>query len=112
VSARRLFPYAATFVVLLVVAAIFVIRPTPFIGVTPSAMASSLGGSVSAGGPVSCTEAGEDEWSCDAGAAGAAARSFDVTVNGFGCWTATPQGGKPVVGTPATITGCITVFDH
>lgn len=111
-SARRLFPYVATFVALLVVGAIFVIRPTPFIGVTPGAMASSLGGSVSARGPVSCTEAGEDEWSCDAGAKGAAARSFDVTVNGFGCWTATPEGGTPQVGTPATITGCITVFDH
>ena len=34
-SARRLFPYVATFVALLVVGAIFVIRPTPFIGVTP-----------------------------------------------------------------------------
>ena len=111
-SARRLFPYVATFVALLVVGAIFVIRPTPFIGVTPGAMASSLGGSVNAGGPVSCREAGEDEWSCDAGATGTAARSFDVTVNGFGCWTATPQGGRPVIGTQATITGCITVFDN
>jgi hypothetical protein len=111
VSARRLFPYVATFVALLVVATIFVIRPTPFIGVTPGAMASSLGDSAAAG-PVSCEESGEDEWSCDAGTATGGARSFDVTVNGFGCWTATPQGSGPEIGTPATITGCITVFDH
>jgi hypothetical protein len=110
---RRAFPYFATFVLVGILAAVFVLRPTPFIGVTAGSMASSLGGKLPATGAIDCTDRGEDEWSCAAsGATPARDRDYDVTVNGFGCWTATPAGGTAEVGTPATITGCISVFDH
>ena len=56
---RRAFPYVATLIVLLIVAGIFLLRPTPFIGVTADAMAASLKGTVP-GAAVSCDEAGED----------------------------------------------------
>ena len=109
---RRAFPYVATLIVLLIVAGIFLLRPTPFIGVTDDAMAASLKGTVP-GAAVSCDEAGEDEWTCKTTAPGANQdRTYDVTINGFGCWTATPAGGTPEVGTPATLSGCITILDH
>jgi hypothetical protein len=111
-SARRLFPYVATLVLVLGLAAVFVLRPSPFIGVTGGAIAASLGDSLPAAATASCKEAGEDEWTCDVSSPAGPARTYDVTVNGFGCWTATPAGGTAEIGTPATITGCITVFDH
>lgn len=114
-SARRLFPYVATLILVLVLATIFVLRPTPFIGATAGAMSASLGDALPAGSTVSCAEAGADGWSCDAsGISGpsGSARTYDVTVNGFGCWTATAIGGAARVGTSATITGCITLMDH
>ena len=110
---RRAFPYIATFVVVGILAAVFVLRPTPFIGVTAGSMASSLGGELPAAGMIDCTDRGEDEWSCaTSGPTAGQGRDYDVTVNGFGCWTATPASGEAEVGTPATLTGCITVFDH
>ena len=113
VSARRVFPYLATLFAVLILAGVFILRPTPFIGVTAGAMADSLASKLSAGGTVKCEEAGEDEWTCEtANASGGQSRTFDITVNGFGCWTATPAGGAPEVGTPATLTGCITLLDH
>lgn len=110
---RRAFPYIATLIVVGILAAVFALRPTPFIGVTADSMAASLGDKVPAADDISCSEQGEDEWRCSAaGATPDQDRDYDVTVNGFGCWTATPAGGTAEVGTPATLTGCITVFDH
>ena len=109
---RRAFPYVATLIVLLIVAGIFLLRPTPFIGVTSDAMAASLKGAAPIAS-VECDEAAENEWTCDTTAAGPGQdRSYDVTINGFGCWTATPAAGSPEVGTPATLSGCITILDH
>ena len=104
---RRLFPYLATLVVLLILAGVFFLRPTPFIGVTAAAMTRSLEGEVPAGESVSCEEAGEDAWSCTSAGTG-----YDVTVNGFGCWTAEPSSEVAQVAIPATLTGCITLRDH
>lgn len=110
---RRAFPYIATAVVVALLAGVFVLRPTPFIGVTADSLAASLQGKVPTATTIDCTERGEDQWSCDAvGRTSAAERSYDVTVNGFGCWTATPVGGVAAVATPPTLTGCISVFDH
>jgi hypothetical protein len=110
---RRLFPYVATFLVLLVVAVIFVLRPTPFIGVTGSELAGSLDDAVATATVTGCEETGEDAWRCSATAAGAGGdRDYDVTINGFGCWTATPAAEEARVATPATLTGCVTFFDH
>jgi hypothetical protein len=110
-TGRRLFPYVATFLALAVAATIFVLRPTPFIGLTASELASSLDGELAA--PVaSCENVGEDAWRCSTAAAGGRGLAFDVTTNGFGCWTATPAGGEAEIGTPATLTGCVTFFDH
>lgn len=111
-SVRRLFPYVATLVLMLIVAAVFVLRPSPFIGVSAEALAASLEDDLPAAVTASCAEAGEGGWRCDATGPGSGDRTYDVTVNGFGCWTATPTGGAPRVGTPATITGCITLIDH
>ena len=60
-SARRLFPYVATLVAILVVATIFVLRPSPFIGVTGDAMAASLEDDLPAAVTTSCAEAGEGD---------------------------------------------------
>jgi hypothetical protein len=110
---RRLFPYVATFFALLVVAVIFFLRPTPFIGVTGSELASSLNGELAAATAAGCDETGEDAWRCSATAdGGGGERDYEVTINGFGCWTATPATGAARVGTPATLTGCITFLDH
>lgn len=110
---RRAFPYIATLLLVALLAAVFALRPTPFIGVTADSMAASLDDKVPAADTISCTERGEDEWRCSAAPATREGdRDYDVTVNGFGCWTATPAGGMPEIGTPATLTGCVTVFDH
>ncbi len=112
-SARRLFPYLATLLVVLFLAGVFVLRPTPFIGVTADAMAGSLDDEIGTATTTNCEEAGEDAWSCvTAGDSAGRPRTYDVTVNGFGCWTAEPSGDVPEVGTPPTLTGCITLFDH
>jgi hypothetical protein len=110
---RRAFPYIATFLVVGILAAIFVLRPTPFIGVTAESLAAAFAGKLTAARAVVCTARRDDEWSCSAtGATAAQDRDYEVTINGFGCWTATPAAGRAEVGTPATLTGCITVFDH
>jgi hypothetical protein len=110
---RRAFPYIATALLVTLLAGVFVLRPTPFIGVTADSMAASLRGKVPAAASIDCSESGEDAWSCDvAGPTRALDRSYEITVNGFGCWTATPVGEIATVATPATLTGCITVFDH
>jgi hypothetical protein len=109
---RRAFPYVATLLAVAVLAAVFVFRPTPFIGVSPGAMESSLAKKLAGSAAVTCEKDGENEWSCAAEGAGPSlSRDFAITVNGFGCWTATPTG-KAEVGTPTTVTGCITVFDQ
>ncbi len=110
---RRAFPYIATLVLVGILAAVFVLRPTPFIGVTAESMAASLEGKLPTAEAVDCSDEGDDAWSCAAsGATAAQDRDYDVTINGFGCWTATPASGAAEIGTPATTTGCITVFDH
>jgi hypothetical protein len=110
---RRLFPYLATLVFVLLLAAVLFLRPTPFLGVTADAMASSLQGKVPAASTVSCDEDGEDAWTCEStGSGGGATSTYDITVNGFGCWTAQPAGEVAQIGTPATLTGCITLLDH
>jgi len=111
VSARRLFPYLATITVLLIVAVIFVLRPTPFIGANPGAVAASLEGGLPPPATASCERSGEDRWSCATTQPGGD-RGYDLDLNGFGCWTAAPTGGAPRIGTPATISGCITLADH
>lgn len=112
-TARRLFPYVATLLALAVVAVIFVLRPTPFIGLTGTELASSLSDRLSGEPASGCEKTGEDAWRCTAPApAGGAERDYEITINGFGCWTATPAGGRVQVGTPATLTGCVTFFDH
>jgi hypothetical protein len=112
-TGRRLFPYLATFLALLVAGTIFVLRPTPFIGVTGSELAASLDGELGGAAVTDCEEVGEDAWRCTAATpAGDGELAFDVTTNGFGCWTAKPAGGEPRLATPATQTGCVTFFDH
>lgn len=110
---RRAFPYLATLLVVLVLAGIFVLRPSPFIGVTAAALADSLREKVPSASTIGCDETGEDEWRCETGSSsGGGDRTYEIDVNGFGCWTATPAGGVAEVGTPATLTGCITLLDH
>ena len=110
---RRLFPYVATLLALGVAAVIFVLRPTPFIGVTGAELASSLNGELAAVTVSGCEEVGTDAWRCPAATpAGDRELDLDVTVHGFGCWTATPRGGEPRLATPATLNGCVTFFDH
>ena len=108
---RRAFPYLATFVVVLLLAGVLFLRPTPFIGVTADAMASFLADEVPAASAIGCAENGEDAWTCENDGAPDPV-TYDVTVNGFGCWTAQPAGEVAQIGTPATLTGCITLLDH
>lgn len=105
-SFRRAFPYIATFVVVLGIAIAFAMRPTPFIGLTPEAVASSLDSQLGGAAP-DCEELTDEQWRCRSGSQG-----FDLEINGFGCWTAVPQADRPAVGTPSTISGCVSVWDH
>jgi len=107
VSFRRIFPYLATLIVVLGVAAVFAFRPTPFIGLTPEAVTSSLDDELGNGVTASCEEVSDGEWTCASDGGG-----FGLEINDFGCWTATPEGRKPRVGTPSTLSGCVTVWDH
>jgi hypothetical protein len=107
VSFRRVFPYAATVIVVLGIAAVFAFRPTPFIGLTPDAVASSLAGALAGNTEPSCEETGDGRWSCRGAGGG-----FDLEINDFGCWTATPTSDRPRVGTPSTVSGCVTLWDH
>ena len=112
VSFRRLFPYFATLSLVGGIAAVFAFRPTPFIGLTPEAVARSLDAEL---GPVEteCEEIADGEWSCSGtGTGGGTGTSFDLEINAFGCWTAAPRGGTPSVGVPREVSGCVTVWDH
>jgi hypothetical protein len=113
VSFRRAFPYLATLFVVLGLFAVFALRPTPFIGLTPEAMADSLDRQLPATSS-ECEEVGDGRWSCAAkrGDEAGPTIDFDVEINAFGCWTAVPHAGRPAVGTPSTISGCVTLQDH
>lgn len=105
-SLRRIFPYLATLILVLGLAAVFAFRPTPFIGLTPDAVARSLGDELDRD-DTACEEGGEGQWSCSGGGG-----DFDLEINDFGCWTATPSSGQPRIGTPSTTSGCVTIWDH
>lgn len=113
-SFRRVFPYFATLAIVLGIALVFALRPTPFIGTTPDAVASSF--SRGAGGAVetaTCEETGDETWTCtSSNHSGGQVREFDLEINGFGCWTATPTSGRSQIGIPSTLSGCITLWDH
>ena len=114
VSFRRLFPYVATLVVVGGLGLVFALRPTPFIGLTPEAVASSLDGKLGAV-ESECEEVGDSEWTCtrtDPERGAGYGTSFDLEINGFGCWSASPRNGTPTVGVPTEVTGCVTVWDH
>jgi len=106
VSFRRVFPYVATLIVVVGLFGVFAFRPTPFIGLTPEAMANSLDSQLGGAAP-SCEEVADKQWDCTAGA-----QEFDLEINAFGCWTAEPRSDRPAVGTPSTISGCVTIWDH
>ena len=113
-SFRRLFPYVATLVVVGGLAAVFALRPTPFIGLTPEAVASSLDGELGAV-ETECEEVGDGRWTCtrsDSGPGAGSGTSFGLEINGFGCWSASPRNGTPAVGVPTEVSGCVTVWDH
>ena len=114
-SFRRVFPYFATLVVMLVVFAIFVLRPTPFIGLTPEAMADSFGRQLSQG-TADCEKVADGQWRCKvtqpASYGSGRSREYDVEINGFGCWTAEPTQEQPALGTPSGLSGCVTLVDH
>jgi hypothetical protein len=114
-SFRRVFPYLATLVVLLVVFGIFVLRPTPFIGLTPEAMSDSFDRQLSRG-TAGCEKVEDGQWSCKvtqtASSGAGPSRDYDVEINDFGCWTAEPTEERPALGTPSGLSGCVTLVDH
>ena len=114
-SFRRVFPYFATLVVLLGVFGIFVLRPTPFIGLTPEAMADSLDRQLSQG-TAGCEKVTDGQWRCKvtqpASYGAGPSRDYDVEINDFGCWTAEPTEERAELGTPSDLSGCVTLADH
>ena len=114
-SFRRVFPYFATLAVMLVVFGIFVLRPTPFIGLTPEAMADSFDRQLSQG-TAGCEEVADGQWRCSvaqsASSAAGPPHEYDVEINDFGCWTAEPTQEQPALGTPSNLSGCVTLLDH
>jgi hypothetical protein len=108
------FSYLATLIVVLGLAAVFAFRPTPFIGLTQKAVASSLGDELG-GVETECEEVTDGKWTCrrtGAGRGSGYATDLDLEINAFGCWTAAPRNGTPAVGVPAEVSGCVTVWDH
>ena len=103
---RKAFPYVATLIVVLGLFAAFAFRPTPFIGLTPDAVANSLNAQLGGEAPT-CREVADKQWNCTFGA-----QELDLEINSFGCWTAQPKSGRPEVGTPSTISGCVTLWDQ
>ncbi len=114
-SFRKVFPYMATLVVVLGLFGVFAFRPTPFIGLNPEAMADSLDRQLGLG-TSECEKVADGEWSCTvtkpASYGAGPTRDLDIEINAFGCWSAEPVDGKPVLGTPSGLTGCVTLQDH
>ena len=110
-SFRRIFPYIATLLLVVGLFGAFAFRPTPFIGVTPEALSDSINGVITFGDP-QCEEISDGIWQCEVETGSVDKRSYDVEINDFGCWTATPAGSVPELGTPRELTGCVTLFDH
>lgn len=110
-SFRAVFPYFATLVVVGLLFAVFAFRPTPFIGVTPEALSDSINGVITFGDP-ECEEISDGIWRCEVETGSVDKRSYDVEINDFGCWTATPKSADPELGTPRELAGCVTLFNH
>jgi hypothetical protein len=96
----------ATLVVVTGLFGVFAFRPTPFIGLTPEAVANSLDSQLG-GEPPSCEEVADKQWDCTTGT-----QQLDLEINAFGCWAAEPKANRPAVGTPSTLSGCVTLWDH
>ena len=114
-SFRRIFPYLATLLVVVGLFGAFAFRPTPFIGLTAQAMADSFDRRLGPGAS-ECEKVADGQWSCTltkpTGYDGEPTLDYDVEINDFGCWTATPASSVPELGTPRELTGCVTLFDH
>jgi hypothetical protein len=90
--------------------ALFMLLPTPLVGVDGRA----LGYSVSVLSDDACQHGPHDAWICPYFPAGGSGNvSYRVTVNRLGCWTGTRLGHGPVEGdAPREISGCISILDH
>ena len=90
----------------LVALALFAYRPTPVVGVDGSSLAFSVGSGWSSD---QCA-AVEDRWNCeiDLDPGSGAIVYYKVTVDGVGCWEATPARASRGKRT----TGCISLLDH
>lgn len=97
---------------LVALALIMLFAPTPYLGMSHGALASSVGDATGRG----CHPQG-DGWIC-ARETGGAITNYKVKVDWAGCWTGNPVGkgtaGKGVAasGSQSEISGCVSIMDH
>jgi hypothetical protein len=91
--------------------AFFAARPSWVLGTSATALEKSVGGGISEGLP--CQHLEDSAWECagpDPQLFGIA--SYRVTVDTFGCWSATRIGNAGRYGPIAQLSGCVTIFDY
>lgn len=99
-------------VILIFGAVVFVVRPTPVLGVDGASLGRSVDGFLATG---SCKRLRADgRWECfktDAGGSGGS--TYLVEVDWLGCWDGRRRG-RPALegGTPLRISGCVTLLSH
>lgn len=100
-------------VALLLAVGLLASRPAPVIGVHGKALQYSVGGGNLGSSMPPCRPAGDGVWSCqryDDGFSGTV--SYEVKVDGLGCWRGVRVGATPGEGAEKRPSGCITVWDE
>ena len=94
------------FVVLAGLGLLFSARPTPVVGLDSDALAHSVRPSSG-----TCREASDGEWSCRIEGVRRMV-SYRVEAGWDGCWVAERKGPASGTMTPATMSGCVDIWDH
>jgi hypothetical protein len=89
----------------------FAFRPAPILGISEGPLHSSVGGSVA---NESCRHLHGQVWTCPRSEAqgGSGNVSYQVEVNGLGCWNAIRSGGYDPEAGPKRLSGCITIANY
>jgi hypothetical protein len=98
--------------------ALFVLRPTPIVGVDGESLAASTGSTVNEINSVPCKQEGgedDDKWMCtypgvpDPEPGDPGPTTYEVTIDGWGCWNI---GGVQGPTDPPETSGCVTLMNH
>lgn len=112
-SRRSLFLYFGTLGVVFALCIAFAFRPSLVLGVDGDSLSQSLNGSASLGVEVEPCVEKDDGWECSRSDASGFQTRYDVSVDSWGCWTASRGRGPAAgVGAPSSLDGCISILDH